>query len=187
MSMKMTSRVKLTTDCLINWRESPHMLVSGVTGSTKSNTLEDTLLRCMSTKTGLDHSLGMCAKAYVIDGKGGDLATLKSLHPAISPNQAAKMLRILDANMYERYSHFSGEFGKTAADYLDDNGRSVRQVIVVIDELSVLLNDPKTRAEIQRYLFDLLTAARQASIYVSPLCRGKSSCWNSAPFGRNIA
>ena len=67
-----------------------------------------------------------------------------------------------------RYEHFSGDFGKTAGDY-SVNGKNVRDVVLIIDELAVLLNDPKLRSEILRYLFDLLVAARQASIYVSPL------------------
>jgi DNA segregation ATPase FtsK/SpoIIIE-like protein len=144
------------------------MLVSGVTGSTKTNTLEDVLLSTMSTKSRLDNQQqGMCAKVYLIDGKGSDLASLKMLNPAVTPNQAARMLRILVNNMHKRYDHFSGQFGKTANDYLI-NGKSVRDVVVIIDELAVLLNDPKLRSEIQRYLFELLIAARQASIYVSP-------------------
>lgn len=40
--------------------------------------------------------------------------------------------------------------------------------MLIIDELGVLLNDPKLKSEIQRYLFELLVAARQASIYVTP-------------------
>lgn len=164
----MISKVKLASNCVIDWKFSPHMLVSGVTGAGKSNTLEDILLSIMSTKSRLDtQSQGMCAKVYLIDGKGGDLASLKMLNPAVTPNQAARTLRILVQNMHKRYGHFSGQFGKTANDYIVD-GKRVRDVVIIIDELAVLLNDPKLRSEIQRYLFELLIAARQASIYVSP-------------------
>lgn len=164
----MTSKILLAPNCVVNWKTSPHMIISGVTGSTKTNTLEDVLLSTMSTKSRLDNqSQGMCAKVYLIDGKGADLASLKMLNPAVTPNQAARMLRILVNDMHKRYEHFSGEFGKTAADY-HVNAKRVRDVVVIIDELAVLLNDPKLRSEIQRYLFELLIAARQASIYVSP-------------------
>lgn len=164
----MISKVLLAPDCVIDWKSSPHMLVSGVTGSTKTNTLEDVLLSTMSTKSRLENQQeGMAAKVYLIDGKGADLASLKMLNPAVTPNQAARTLRILVQNMHKRYDHFSGEFGKTAGDY-HINGKKVRDVVVIIDELAVLLNDPKLRSEIQRYLFELLIAARQASIYVSP-------------------
>jgi DNA segregation ATPase FtsK/SpoIIIE-like protein len=177
--MKTTSKVLLAPDCIVNWKTSPHMLVSGVTGSAKTNTLEDVLLSTMSTKSRLNvQELGMCAKAYIIDGKGSDLASLTPLHPAVTPNQAARTLRVLTQNMHKRYEHFSGEFGKTADDY-DINGKHVRDVVLIIDELVVLLNDPKLRSEILRYLFDLLVAARQASIYVSPF-GAMCSCWNSA-------
>lgn len=166
--MMMTSKVLLAPECVIDWKASPHMLVSGVTGSTKTNTLEDVLLSTMSAKSRLDsQKLGMCAKVYLIDGKGADLASLKMLNPVVTPNQSARMLRILVQNMHRRYDHFSGKFGKTAGDYLISDKR-VRDVVVIIDELAVLLNDPKLRGEIQRYLFELLIAARQASIYVSP-------------------
>lgn len=164
----MISKVLLAPDCVIDWKSSPHMLVSGVTGSTKTNTLEDVLLSTMSTKSRLENQQeGMAAKIYLIDGKGADLASLKMLNPAVTPNQAARTLRILVQNMHKRYDHFSGEFGKTTGDY-HINGKKVRDVVVIIDELAVLLNDPKLRSEIQRYLFELLIAARQASIYVSP-------------------
>lgn len=169
----MISKVLLAPDCVIDWKSSPHMLVSGVTGSTKTNTLEDVLLSTMSTKSRLENQQeGMAAKVYLIDGKGADLASLKMLNSAVTPNQAARTLRILVQNMHKRYDHFSGEFGKTAGDY-HINGKKVRDVVVIIDELAVLLNDPKLRSEIQRYLFELLIAARQASIYVSP-CLGQT-------------
>lgn len=175
----MISKIKLTSNCVIDWKSSPHMLVSGVTGSTKTNTLEDVLLSTMSPKSRLNsQELGMCAKTYIIDGKGSDLASLKTLHPAVTPNQAARTLRIITRDMHKRYAHFSGDFGKTAGDY-KINGRTVRDVVLIIDELAVLLNDPKLKSEILRYLFELLIAARQASIYVSPF-GAMCSCWNSA-------
>ena len=180
----MTSRILLAPNCIIDWKASPHMLVSGVTGSTKTNTLEDVLLSSMTYKSRIEgQNNGMGAKVYLIDGKGADFASLKILHPAVTPNQAARTLRILTKNMHNRYTHFSGEFGKTASDY-EVNGKHVRDIVVFIDELAFLLNDPKLRSEILRYLFELLIAARQASIYVSPF-GAKHSCWNSATICRN--
>lgn len=168
MLMKTTSSEKIAENCVIDWQSDPHLLVSGRTSSGKSTVLENILLSSMSFKK------SMCAKVYIIDGKGSDLSTLYSDIPvAVSPNQTAKMLRVLTANMHKRYERFSGEFGKVAADYHDTEGRTVRQVVLIIDELAVLLNDVKTRSEIQRYLFELLIAARQASIYVAAFCRKK--------------
>lgn len=182
----MTSKVLLAPDCVIDWKSSPHMLVSGVTGSTKTNTLEDVLLSTMSVKSRIDsRKRGMGAKVYLIDGKGADLASLKMLKPAVTPNQAARLLRLLTQNMHKRYSHFAGDFGKVASDY-QINGRRVRDIVLIIDELAVLLNDPKLRSEILRYLFELLIAARQASIYV-PLRGLLGSCWNSASVCRNTS
>lgn len=181
--MVWTSKVLLASNCVVDWKSSPHMLVSGVTGSTKTNTLEDVLLSIMSTKSRLGEQFGMASKVYLIDGKGADLASLKSLNPAITPNQAARTLRILVKNMKKRYERFSGNFGKVASDYLE-NGKQVRNVVLIIDELAVLLNDPKLRSEIQRYLFELLIAARQSSIYVSPF-GATSSCRYSATISRD--
>ena len=176
----MISKVLLAPECVIDWKSSPHMLVSGVTGSTKTNTLEDVLLSVMSNKSRLEgQQEGMAAKVYLIDGKEADLASLKMLNPAVTSNQAARTLRILVQNMHKRYSHFSGQFGKTANDYIVD-GKRVRDAVIIIDELAVLLNDQKLRSEIQRHLFELLIAARQASIYVSPPLGAKNSSWNSA-------
>ena len=53
--------------------------------------------------------------------------------------------------MKKRYEHFSGDLGKVASDYTE-NGKSVRNVGLIIDELAVLLNAPKVRGEIQRQL-----------------------------------
>lgn len=146
--MRAISKVLLAPNCTVDWKSSPHMLVSGVTGSSKTNTLEDVLLSTINAKSRLDNQkIGMCAKAYIIDGKGSDLASLKAFHPAITPNQAARTLRILTKNMHMRYEHFSGDFGKTASDYFV-NGKSVRNVVLIIDELAVLLNDPKLKSEI---------------------------------------
>lgn len=97
------SKVLLAPECVIDWKSSPHMLVSGVTGSTKTNTLEDVLLSVMSNKSRLEgQQEGMAAKVYLIDGKEADLASLKMLNPAVTPNQAARTLRILVQNMHKR-------------------------------------------------------------------------------------
>ena len=69
----------------------------------------------------------------------------------------------------------------------DDNGNNLVRAVYKVQSLNSQLlpfNDPKLRSEILRYLFELLIAARQASIYVSPF-GAKHSCWNSATICRN--
>jgi len=62
-----------------------------------------------------------------------------------------RTLRILTQNMKKRYERFSADLVKIASDYTE-NDKSVRNVGLIIDELAVLLNDPKVRREIQRQL-----------------------------------
>ena len=109
----------------------------------------------------------MSAKAYFADGKGA-LGSVLNKKIAVTPAQLAKLLRIMVEKMKARYEHFSNSFGKDATDQIDEFGRSVRPIIIAIDELGIFLNDSKTRGEILRYLFQLLVGARQASIYVTP-------------------
>ena len=172
MKMIFSTKSKAGTK-IIDWQTNPHLLISGRTGSQKTTALENIMLHCMSNKPGSKNNsnMGMSAKLYLIDGKGSDLSTLRDEVPvAVTPNETARMLRTVCVDMHKRYENYSGDFGKTAADYVDDHGRHIRQVVIVVDELAVLLNESKTRSEIQKYLFELLVAARQASIYVA-------ACW----------
>lgn len=154
-------------DQILNWQRSPHLLLSGVTGSSKSSALLLASLSSMSPKSSLGEQRGMSAKAYFADGKGA-LGSVLNKKIAVTPAQLAKLLRIMVENMKARYEHFSNSFGKDATDQIDEFGRSVRPIIIAIDELGIFLNDSKTRGEILRYLFQLLVGARQASIYVTP-------------------
>lgn len=152
----------------MDWKKSPHLLLSGVTGSAKTSALLLSSLSSMTSKSIIKGKRGMSAKTYFADGKGalGNFLHLKKV--AVTSAQLAKLLRILVVNMKARYHNFNGSFGMDATDYVDEHGRSVRPVIISIDELGIFLNDPKTRSEILHYLFELLVGARQASIYVSP-------------------
>lgn len=61
----MTSSILLAPNCIIDWKASPHMLVSGVTGSTKTNTLEDVLLSSMTYKSRIEgQNNGMGASLF---------------------------------------------------------------------------------------------------------------------------
>lgn len=164
----------------INNRTSPHLICSGVTGSGKTGVILLTMLKSMSAKV-QDRSspgfgqydfsaageVGMCADAYVIDGKGGDLTQLPLPpdHIAITAPQAAGLLRRMVGNMHERYSRYKAGFGQDLVSYEFD-GRRVRPIIIVIDELAVLLNDSTTGAEIKSYLSTLLNASRMANMYI---------------------
>ncbi|PMD73045.1 hypothetical protein [Companilactobacillus nuruki] len=163
----MTSSIIRFGNHTVDWKKSPHMLVSGVTGSAKTSALLLASLSSMSTKGISTDIQGMKSKVYFVDGKGA-LGSILNKDIAVTSNQLAKLLRIMVENMQSRYRNFSGLFGMDSTDYTDEIGRSVRPIIICIDELGIFLNDPKLRSEISRYLFQLLVGARQASIYVSP-------------------
>lgn len=152
---------------ILDWKKSPHLLLSGVTGSAKTSALLLASLLSMSAKSFIPGTRGMTAKVYFADGKGA-LASFLNTDVSTTPAQLAKLLRVLVENMKGRYHNFNGHFGTDSNDYVDSFGRSVRPVIISIDELGIFLNNPKTRSEILHYLFELLVGARQASIYVSP-------------------
>ena len=54
-------------DQILNWQRSPHLLLSGVTGSSKSSALLLASLSSMSPKSSLGEQRGMSAKAYFAD------------------------------------------------------------------------------------------------------------------------
>lgn len=178
--MRMNFNLSLNDEVTINNRTSPHLICSGVTGSGKTGVILLAMLKSMSCKV-QDRSspcfgnysfsaageIGMCADAYVIDGKGGDLTQLPLPpdHIAITSPQAAGLLRRMVSNMHERYSRYKAGFGQDLVSYEFD-GRRVRPIIIVIDELAVLLNDSTTGAEIKSYLSTLLNASRMANMYI---------------------
>ena len=164
--MNSKSIIKLGNQ-ILDWKKSPHLLLSGVTGSAKTSALLLASLSSMTSKGIIPGKRGMTAKVYFADGKGA-LRSFLDTKVAVTPAQLAKLLRISVENMKARYQNFNGDFGMDASDYIDGLGRSIRPVIISIDELGIFLNDPKTRGEILHYLFELLVGARQASIYVSP-------------------
>lgn len=169
--MKMSFDLPIAPSVSINLRKSPHVLVSGVTGSAKSTALMGINLRAMTSKTTVKNALGMCALTYFIDPKRSDLSHLRSVlvngekRVVTTPSMAAKMLRILVENMEKRYQFFNGRFGLDFAN-ADEAGRVFRPVLVTIDELSALLLDKKNRAEILSYLTKLILLGRQAGFFV---------------------
>ena len=178
--MKMNFNFSISNEVTINNRTSPHLICSGVTGSGTTGVILLSMLKSMSAKVqdrsspnfgkydfSANGEVGMCADAYVIDGKGGDLTQLPLPpdHVAITAPQAAGLLRRMVINMHERYARYKVGFGQDLVSYEFD-GRRVRPVIIVIDELSVLLNDTTAGTEIKSYLSTLLNASRMANMYI---------------------
>ena len=87
--MKMNFNFSISNEVTINNRTSPHLICSGVTGSGKTGVILLSMLKSMSAKVqdrsspnfgkydfSANGEVGMCADAYVIDGKGGDLTQI---------------------------------------------------------------------------------------------------------------
>ena len=126
---------------LLDIRKSPHILVSGITGSAKSTVLMGLNLHFMTSKA------------------IGDKRVVST------PTMAANLLRILVNNMEARYAFFHGEFGKDFSAFKKDV-KIFRPIIITIDELSALLLDAKNRSEILNYITKLVLLGRQAGFFV---------------------
>lgn len=171
MLMKMNFDLPITDNVNVNLRKSPHVLVSGVTGSAKSTALMGINLRAMTSKSNFNDVIGMCALSYFIDPKRSDLSHLRNClingekRVVTTPSMAAKLLRILVENMEQRYSYFYGRFGLDFSS-ANDEGKAFRPILITIDELSALLIDKKNCSDILSYLAKLILLGRQAGFFV---------------------
>lgn len=167
----MNFNIPITESNDLDIRKSPHILVSGITGSAKSTVLMGLNLHFMTSKTANDSMVGMSAKTFFIDPKRSDISHLSDYlvngdkRVVSTPTMAAKLLRVLVANMEARYTYFHGEFGKDFSSFKKD-GKIFRPVFVTIDELSALLLETKTRAEILNRLTKLVLLGRQSGFFV---------------------
>lgn len=169
----MNFKINLTPDASFDLRKSPHILVSGVTGSAKSTALMGINLRAMTSKD-VAEERGPCALSFFIDPKNAEFSRLDNYlenggkRVVTTSTMAAKLLRITCKNMEARYRHLNADFGGDFSSVIRD-GKVYRPVLVTIDELASLLLDKKTRDEILGYMAKLLLLGRQAGFF---LCLG---------------
>ncbi len=169
----MNFKISITPDATFDMRKSPHILVSGVTGSAKSTALMGINLRAMTSK-GTVEERGPCVLSFFIDPKMLNLVVLNEFldngnkRVVTTSTMAAKLLRITCENMESRYRYMNANFGGDFSTVIRD-GKVYRTVLITIDELASLLLDKKTRDEILSYMAKLLLLGRQAGFF---LCLG---------------
>ena len=169
----MNFNINFSPDTSFDMRKSPHILVSGVTGSAKSTVLMGINLRAMTSK-GIAEKRGPCALSFFVDPKNAEFSRLDKYlengnkRVVTTSTMAAKLLRVTCENMEARYRHLNADFGSDFSTVIRD-GKVYRPVLVTIDELASLLLDKKTRDEILSYMAKLLLLGRQAGFF---LCLG---------------
>lgn len=150
--------IKLDKATSFNLRGSGGILVVGRSGSGKTNTTTYIMLRAMSQ---CDCGL------YIVDEKRADMYSLYKFFRngdkvvASDTNQIARLLRIINENMSNRYAHFqNGKWGQDFARY------GYRPYLLVIDEVSAMLAEAgKNKTEIMRQLRQIILRGRQAGIF----------------------
>ena len=156
----MTSNYTIELDNTVsfNLKGSGGLLLIGRSGTGKSNLTTYIMLKAMSqTRCGL----------YIIDAKRADMF---SLHKVLinggkvvvsTTNQIARMLRLINENMNNRYEHFNnGKWGQDFSEY------GFRPYLLVIDEISAMLAEAgDNKKEIVSQLRQIILRGRQAGIF----------------------
>ena len=139
----------------------PHGLTVGGTGSGKSFYINSKILEYAK----------MGAKLYIADPKAADLSLLRFLNGfendrvATEPNQIAKMLRLVNDVMENRYRECFNDvsaFGKTFIDF------SLPPVVLVFDEYAAFVKsaDKKVANECLNYLYNIILKGRAAGVFI---------------------
>ena len=143
----------------ISIKNSPHLLVSGITGSGKSYLLQ-LILGEFFMKGG---------EIFVADPKYSDLADFSRLigveSVAQSPAQIAGVLRKATESMEDRYKRISATPHSLGASALD---LGYTPILVVVDEFAALMGaaDNKTKQEIEKYIKQIVLKGRAGGVFL---------------------
>lgn len=168
---------KLATggDLIVDLAEMPHLLVAGGTGSGKSVAVNDMLI-----------GLLMCRKPdrlrlLMIDPKRVEFSTYDNLphllNPVVvEPKKVMFSLRWAKLEMERRYELLQkygvrniGEYNQRVAhpvSHRDNPTQKLPFIVLIIDELADLMNDPAVRAVIEPPISALTAKARAAGIHL---------------------
>lgn len=150
--------VSLDKAVSFNLKGNGGVLLIGRSGSGKSNLATYIMLKILAQVHG-----GL----YVIDAKRADMFSLRKVLingdkvVVSTTNQIARMLRIINENMSNRYEHFSnGKWGQDFSEY------GFRPYLLVIDEISAMLAEAgDNKKEIISQLRQIILRGRQAGIF----------------------
>lgn len=168
---------KLATggDLIVDLAEMPHLLVAGGTGSGKSVAVNDMLI-----------GLLMCRKPdrlrlLMVDPKRVEFTSYDNLphllNPVVvEPKKVVFTLRWAKMEMERRYQQLQkygvrniGEYNNRVDHPLADRDNPINRlpfIVLIIDELADLMNDPAVRAEIETPIAALTAKARAAGIHL---------------------
>lgn len=150
----------IALDSELKWKydKQPHALITGITGSGKSQFVKYLMLE--SYKQG--------AEVYIFDPKGewGHFVNIEGFdckYYASSPNEISAKLRELVEVMEERFSSFDGSKGEH---HYREYG--YKPIFVYFEEMiaTKVLADKKTQEEIMKRLTALIVKARAAGIQI---------------------
>lgn len=150
--------INIDNNVSFNLKGSGGLLLIGRSGTGKSNLTTYIMLKSMSqVHCGL----------YIVDAKRADMFGLSKVLingnkvVVSTTSQIARMLRVINENMNNRYEHFNnGKWGQDFSEY------GFRPYLLVIDEVSAMLAEAgDNKKEIVSYLRQIILRGRQAGIF----------------------
>lgn len=154
----------------LNWKETPHLLISGMTGAGKSIFIHNVMLNLLFTASPED------LKIILVDTRAAELMPYSGLPHLIVPivtdsRRAAVVLNWAVAEMNSRYQRLT-EYGVRNIDdfnrqitslHLEDVGK-MPEILVIIDDYSELM--AVNAEEVESAICRLAQMARAAGIHV---------------------
>ena len=151
-------RIDIDKTVYFNLKGSGGVLLIGRSGTGKSNLATYLMLKSMSQ---------VACGLYIIDAKRADMFGLRNILKngnkvvVSTTNQIARMLRLINENMNNRYEHFgNGKWGQDFSEY------GFRPYLLIIDEVSAMLAEAgDNKKEIINQLRQIILRGRQAGIF----------------------
>lgn len=154
--------INLGYDVVYNPVNCPHILISGGTGSGKSVFISFLLLEFLKRKS----------TVYICDPKNSDLGSLSyylgNERVATSPNNIARLVRLVLTEMNERYKYMNENF-KYGSNFVDHGYKSTWLIMDELGGLQASATDKKSKEvlnEIMDGLKQIILLGRQSGVFV---------------------